>query len=146
LIFSFRIEADVEVVEMNDSDISEYTYERTLIMEQRNEMLKEMKVSEKRSKKMVRLVSKSTPHICAIVYSNIVGNLNPLATANLIRPITNPDRLQCCSSASCETQPRELGSFPRSRVMSHLYLSGRAGTEKFKIAAYICFPHLSSPW
>ena len=38
---------------MADSDISEYTYERTLIMEQRNEMLKEMKVSDKRAKKMV---------------------------------------------------------------------------------------------
>ena len=48
-----RIEAEVEVVEMADSDISEYTYERTLIMEQRNEMLKEMKVSDKRAKKMV---------------------------------------------------------------------------------------------
>ena len=44
---------------MADSDISEYTYERTLIMEQRNEMLKEMKVSDKRAKKMVsrRLVA-----------------------------------------------------------------------------------------
>ena len=51
--FIFRIEADVEVVEMNDSDISDYTYERTLLMEQRNEMLKEMKVSDKRKNKMV---------------------------------------------------------------------------------------------
>lgn len=50
-----RIEADVEVVEMDDSDISEYTYERTLLMEQRNEMLKEMKVSDKRKGKMVRI-------------------------------------------------------------------------------------------
>ena len=52
-ILHCRIEAEVEVVEMADSDISEYTYERTLIMEQRNEMLKEMKVSDKRAKKMV---------------------------------------------------------------------------------------------
>ena len=48
-----RIEADVEVVEMHDSDISSYTYERTLLMEQRNEMLKEMRVSDKRKGKMV---------------------------------------------------------------------------------------------
>ena len=53
MIHFCRIEAEVEVVEMADSDISEYTYERTLIMEQRNEMLKEMKVSDKRAKKMV---------------------------------------------------------------------------------------------
>lgn len=38
---------------MHDSDISDYTYERTLLMEQRNEMLKEMQVSEKRRGKMV---------------------------------------------------------------------------------------------
>jgi hypothetical protein len=41
------------VVELHDSDISDYTYERTLLMEQRNEMLKEMQVSEKRRGKMV---------------------------------------------------------------------------------------------
>ena len=38
---------------MHDSDISDYTYERTLLMEQRNEMLKEMRVSDKRKGKMV---------------------------------------------------------------------------------------------
>ena len=48
-----RIEADVDVVEMHDSDISDYTYERTLLMEQRNEMLKEMRVSDKRRGRMV---------------------------------------------------------------------------------------------
>ena len=34
-IFFTRIDADVEVVEMHDSDVSAYTYERTLMMEQR---------------------------------------------------------------------------------------------------------------
>ena len=40
-------------MELHDSDISDYTYERTLLMEQRNEMLKEMQLSEKRRGKMV---------------------------------------------------------------------------------------------
>ena len=44
---------------MQDSDISDYTYERTLLMEQRNEMLKEMKVSEKRKGKMVSSLEKA---------------------------------------------------------------------------------------
>eukprot|EP00095_Tigriopus_kingsejongensis_P012275 maker-scaffold577_size191314-snap-gene-0.33 protein:Tk12275 transcript:maker-scaffold577_size191314-snap-gene-0.33-mRNA-1 annotation:"solute carrier family 12 member 4 isoform x2" len=52
-LYHLRIEADVEVVEMPDSDISDYTYERTLLMEQRNEMLKEMRVSEKKKGKIV---------------------------------------------------------------------------------------------
>ena len=55
--FIFRIEADVDVVELDDSAISEYTYERTLLMEQRNEMLKEMRVSDKRKGKMVSTTS-----------------------------------------------------------------------------------------
>ena len=48
-----RIEADVEVIEMHDSDVSAYTYERTLIMEQRNEMLHEMRVTKTSRSKMV---------------------------------------------------------------------------------------------
>ena len=48
-----RIEADVDVIEMHDSDVSAYTYERTLIMEQRNEMLQEMKVTKSARNKMV---------------------------------------------------------------------------------------------
>ena len=56
-----RIEADVDVVELDDSAISEYTYERTLLMEQRNEMLKEMRVSDKRKGKMVWIFHIETP-------------------------------------------------------------------------------------
>ena len=44
------------MVEMHDSDISDYTYERTLLMEQRNEMLKEMRVSDKKRGRMVSVL------------------------------------------------------------------------------------------
>jgi len=59
-LYHLRIEADVEVVEMHDSDISDYTYERTLLMEQRNEMLKEMRVSDKRKGKMVETIMENS--------------------------------------------------------------------------------------
>lgn len=39
-MYQLRITAEVEVVEMSNHDISAYTYERTLMMEQRSEMLK----------------------------------------------------------------------------------------------------------
>ncbi|GIX77043.1 solute carrier family 12 member 7 [Caerostris extrusa] len=42
-LYHLRIAAEVEVVEMVDSDISAYTYERTLMMEQRTQMLKHLK-------------------------------------------------------------------------------------------------------
>ncbi|XP_052817095.1 solute carrier family 12 member 7-like [Mya arenaria] len=42
-MYQLRIEAEVEVVELSETDISEYTYERTLEMEQRAEMLNKLK-------------------------------------------------------------------------------------------------------
>jgi len=51
-LYQLRIEAEIDVIEMHDSDVSAYTYERTLIMEQRNEMLQEMKVSKSARSKM----------------------------------------------------------------------------------------------
>lgn len=43
-VYQLRIPAQVKVVEMPSSDISEYTYERTLQMEQRNALLEKMKI------------------------------------------------------------------------------------------------------
>ncbi|XP_033755336.1 solute carrier family 12 member 4-like isoform X1 [Pecten maximus] len=48
-MYHLRIEAEVEVVEMANNDISAYTYERTLMMEQRTEMLKAMRGGSKLS-------------------------------------------------------------------------------------------------
>ncbi|XP_016116125.1 solute carrier family 12 member 6-like [Sinocyclocheilus grahami] len=45
-LYHLRIDAYVEVVEMHDSDISAYTYERTLMMEQRSQMLRQMRLSK----------------------------------------------------------------------------------------------------
>lgn len=45
-LYHLRIAAEVEVVEMMDSDISAYTYERTLRMEQRNQMLRELRLNK----------------------------------------------------------------------------------------------------
>ncbi|KAM4537310.1 solute carrier family 12 member 6 isoform 2-T2 [Odontesthes bonariensis] len=54
-LYHLRIEADVEVVEMHDSDISAYTYERTLMMEQRSQMLRQMRLSKSDREKEVYL-------------------------------------------------------------------------------------------
>uniref|UniRef100_A0A8C5SHC0 Solute carrier family 12 member 4 n=1 Tax=Laticauda laticaudata TaxID=8630 RepID=A0A8C5SHC0_LATLA len=45
-LYHLRIEAEVEVVEMQNSDISAYTYERTLMMEQRSQMLRQMRLTK----------------------------------------------------------------------------------------------------
>ncbi|XP_061921838.1 solute carrier family 12 member 6-like isoform X1 [Entelurus aequoreus] len=55
-LYHLRIEAEVEVVEMHDSDISAYTYERTLMMEQRSEMLRQMRLSKSDREREAQLV------------------------------------------------------------------------------------------
>ncbi|PSN31506.1 Solute carrier family 12 member 6 [Blattella germanica] len=55
-LYHLRIEAEVEVVEMMDSDISAYTYERTLMMEQRNQMLRELRLNKKESLGVVSFI------------------------------------------------------------------------------------------
>uniref|UniRef100_A0A3Q1K722 Solute carrier family 12 member 7b n=1 Tax=Anabas testudineus TaxID=64144 RepID=A0A3Q1K722_ANATE len=44
-LYHLRLNAEVEVVEMHDNDISAFTYEKTLVMEQRSQMLKQMHLS-----------------------------------------------------------------------------------------------------
>jgi len=53
-MYQLRIKAQVEVIEMMDQDISEYTYERTLLMEQRHQLLREMHLSRKESKREIQ--------------------------------------------------------------------------------------------
>ncbi|XP_691291.2 solute carrier family 12 member 4 [Danio rerio] len=55
-LYQLRLEAEVEVVEMHDSDISAYTYERTLMMEQRSQMLKQMRLSSAERDREAQLV------------------------------------------------------------------------------------------
>ncbi|KAL0850918.1 hypothetical protein ABMA28_006827 [Loxostege sticticalis] len=55
-LYQLRLEAEVEVVEMTDSDISAYTYERTLMMEQRNQMLRELRLNKKEALGMVQAI------------------------------------------------------------------------------------------
>ncbi|XP_069507469.1 solute carrier family 12 member 5 isoform X2 [Ambystoma mexicanum] len=45
-LYHLRITAEVEVVEMQESDISAYTYEKTLVMEQRSQILKQMHLTK----------------------------------------------------------------------------------------------------
>ncbi|XP_047195895.1 solute carrier family 12 member 4 isoform X1 [Hippoglossus stenolepis] len=55
-LYQLRIEAEVEVVEMHDSDISAYTYERTLMMEQRSQMLRQMRLSSAEREREAQLI------------------------------------------------------------------------------------------
>ena len=49
-IYQLRISAEVDVIEMPDSDISAYTYERTLLMEERSKMLHDLRLSKRKKR------------------------------------------------------------------------------------------------
>ncbi|XP_067856848.1 solute carrier family 12 member 7-like isoform X4 [Heptranchias perlo] len=55
-LYQLRLDAEVEVVEMLDNDISAFTYERTLMMEQRSQMLKQMQLSKNEREREAQLI------------------------------------------------------------------------------------------
>ncbi|XP_064129954.1 solute carrier family 12 member 4 isoform X3 [Loxodonta africana] len=55
-LYHLRLEAEVEVVEMHNSDISAYTYERTLMMEQRTQMLRQMRLTKTEREREAQLI------------------------------------------------------------------------------------------
>ncbi|XP_034164438.1 solute carrier family 12 member 7 isoform X4 [Pangasianodon hypophthalmus] len=66
-LYHLRLDAEVEVVEMHDSDISAFTYEKTLVMEQRSQMLKQMHLSRTEREREAQLIhDKNTASHAAI--------------------------------------------------------------------------------
>ncbi|KAF7240423.1 Solute carrier family 12 member 7 [Varanus komodoensis] len=55
-LYHLRISAEVEVVEMFENDISAFTYEKTLVMEQRSQMLKQMQLSKNEREREAQLI------------------------------------------------------------------------------------------
>uniref|UniRef100_A0A674DL76 Solute carrier family 12 member 7 n=1 Tax=Salmo trutta TaxID=8032 RepID=A0A674DL76_SALTR len=72
-LYHLRLNAVVEVVEMHDSDIAAFTYEKTLVMEQRSQMLKQMQLSRNEREREAQLITK--------LGTKSHGNLNDNATA-----------------------------------------------------------------
>ncbi|XP_053902366.1 solute carrier family 12 member 5 isoform X1 [Malaclemys terrapin pileata] len=56
-LYHLRITAEVEVVEMHESDISAYTYEKTLVMEQRSEILKQMHLTKTEREREIQSIT-----------------------------------------------------------------------------------------
>ncbi|XP_028825827.1 solute carrier family 12 member 7 isoform X2 [Denticeps clupeoides] len=56
-LYHLRLDAEVEVVEMHESDISAFTYEKTLVMEQRSQMLKQMQLSRTEREREIQSIT-----------------------------------------------------------------------------------------
>ncbi|XP_051989495.1 solute carrier family 12 member 7 isoform X2 [Xyrauchen texanus] len=56
-LYHLRLDAKVEVVEMHAGDISAFTYEKTLVMEQRSQMLKQMQLSKTEREREIQSIT-----------------------------------------------------------------------------------------
>uniref|UniRef100_A0AAY4AS08 Solute carrier family 12 member 7 n=1 Tax=Denticeps clupeoides TaxID=299321 RepID=A0AAY4AS08_9TELE len=56
-LYHLRLDAEVEVVEMHESDISAFTYEKTLVMEQRSQMIKQMQLSKTEREREIQSIT-----------------------------------------------------------------------------------------
>ncbi|XP_026699352.1 solute carrier family 12 member 7-like [Athene cunicularia] len=56
-LYHLRLNAEVEVVEMLENDISAFTYEKTLMMEQRSQMLKQMQLSKNEREREIQSIT-----------------------------------------------------------------------------------------
>uniref|UniRef100_A0A667XJ19 Solute carrier family 12 member 7a n=1 Tax=Myripristis murdjan TaxID=586833 RepID=A0A667XJ19_9TELE len=56
-LYHLRLDAEVEVVEMHGSDISAFTYEKTLVMEQRSQMLRQMQLSRTEREREIQSIT-----------------------------------------------------------------------------------------
>ncbi|XP_058420387.1 solute carrier family 12 member 7 isoform X2 [Diceros bicornis minor] len=80
-LYHLRISAEVEVVEMVENDISAFTYEKTLMMEQRSQMLKQMQLSKTEREREAQLIHDR-------------NTASHSAVASRTRAPSTPDRVQ----------------------------------------------------
>ncbi|XP_029286568.1 solute carrier family 12 member 5 [Cottoperca gobio] len=101
-LYHLRIEALVEVVEMHDSDISAYTYEKTLVMEQRSQMLKQINLSKNEREREIQSITDSS--------RGSIRRKNPAAVTTQLSVTEDPP------AASKEEKPEEESKSASSPV------------------------------
>lgn len=110
-MYQLRIKAQVEVIEMMDQDISEYTYERTLLMEQRHQMLREMQLSRKESKREIQdVVEHSYRRRSQSTHSNHKASPKPERTGVPPDQDANPPEHDSTTTDKCAVTGKETES------------------------------------
>uniref|UniRef100_A0A8B9H398 Solute carrier family 12 member 7a n=1 Tax=Astyanax mexicanus TaxID=7994 RepID=A0A8B9H398_ASTMX len=102
-IYQLRLDAEVEVVEMHASDISAFTYEKTLVMEQRSQLLRQMQLSKTEREREVKIIL----HRCSIMENVHLISLLSFYKYLHCTDIThsrNRHREYCHSLFSCRNQ------------------------------------------
>ncbi|XP_029681810.1 solute carrier family 12 member 5 isoform X3 [Takifugu rubripes] len=101
-LYHLRIDAMVEVVEMHDGDISAYTYEKTLVMEQRSQMLKQINLTKTEREREIQSITDSS--------RGSIRRKNPSAVTTQLSVTEDPP------AAAKEEKPEEESKLASSPV------------------------------
>ncbi|XP_061569742.1 solute carrier family 12 member 7 isoform X3 [Cololabis saira] len=108
-LYHLRLDAEVEVVEMHDNDISAFTYEKTLVMEQRCQMIKQMQLSRTEREREIQSITDES--------RSSIRRKNPDAPESLSR-----------QSSQTETQEDEAQLIHDRNTASHATVNDKAET------------------
>ncbi|XP_054840332.1 solute carrier family 12 member 7 isoform X2 [Eublepharis macularius] len=89
-LYHLRLNAEVEVVEMFENDISAFTYEKTLVMEQRSQMLKQMQLSKNEREREAQLIHDRNT---ASHSTGVVKSLTAVATPEKVQMTWTKEKL-----------------------------------------------------
>ena len=99
-----------------NADISAYTYERTLMMEQRNQMLRELQLNKKESLGVVSIFNKIEISVIINYQLSIMNYYNKILiiTKRLRKCDRNTDRIisVCCVLVTDKVQTLEFNEVP----------------------------------
>ncbi|NXC97473.1 S12A7 protein, partial [Certhia familiaris] len=99
-LYHLRLNAQVEVVEMFENDISAFTYEKTLMMEQRSQMLKQMQLSKNERERELLFKILITCNLKMLVLAESWGDYLFCGQAQLIHDKNTASRSAAAIEAS----------------------------------------------
>lgn len=84
----------------HDTDISAYTYEKTLVMEQRSQMLKQMHLTKNEMEREVKTIISSLSSACELQMANsglffVYNHRSRASLTHLVAPFDVKTRLRC---------------------------------------------------
>ncbi|XP_058499526.1 solute carrier family 12 member 5b isoform X1 [Solea solea] len=145
-LYHLRISAEVEVVEMLEGDISAYTYEKTLIMEQRSQILKQMHLTKNEKEREIQSITdssrgsirrKNPPTLCVQHCAEEGTSMAEKTEAESVA-ISNSKQVQLvhsknASTPTSPTSPPSSATWTDSKGKNLLAVSPESGKDLFNM-------------
>ncbi|XP_023187631.1 solute carrier family 12 member 5-like isoform X1 [Xiphophorus maculatus] len=137
-LYHLRIDAAVEVVEMLDSDISAYTYEKTLVMEQRSQILKQMHLTKNEMEREIQSITdfsrgsirRKNPPTLQPQHSTEEGTSLAEKPEDKSEAVSNPKQVRLIQSKNAATSPTSPTSPAATLAGGTVTWRGSKGPDK----------------